>query len=182
MTKQINSPKMEASNHRTNQVPHTTRLRKMLLKQAHRKNWQHKREAHSCSPIMQLSRGEATIIFRLRTGHCKLRAHRRWMNQSISLCVTATARNLTKPQRSFERNALCGRARETTTGQDWPPQRPTSGVQPRTWRQQSNSLRPPDYSSNHSSWTQRRRRGRRCIPTEGQLVFPQWYEQFINKV
>ena len=46
----------------------------------------------------------------------------------------------------------------TTTGQKEPPQRPSSGVQPRTWRQQSSSLRPLDYSSNHSHRTQGRRR------------------------
>ena len=70
-TKQINLPKMDASNHRTNQASTSYNKAKKdaLLKLAHQKNWQHKREAHRCSPIMQLSRREATIIFRLVTAN-----------------------------------------------------------------------------------------------------------------
>jgi hypothetical protein len=57
---------------------------KMLLKQAHRKTWQRKRGEHGRDTLLHLSTKEATTIFCLRTGHCRLRAHLKWMNQMES--------------------------------------------------------------------------------------------------
>jgi len=75
------------------------------------------------------------------------------MSQSTSPCVTA--RKQTKPQSTSYRNALCGRARKTTTGQEEPPQRPSSGVQPRTTVKFVKATRLLVW---YSHWTLRRRR------------------------
>jgi hypothetical protein len=65
---------------------------KMLLKQAHHKTWQRKRGDHGRYTLLHLSRKEATTIFRLRTGHCRLREHLKRMNLSESArCVCQEA-------------------------------------------------------------------------------------------
>ena len=104
-----------------------------------------------------LRREQAAIICRLRTGHCRLRAHLRRIHLSdTALCASTQAdqtpahisldcplfpaqRNQTRPQHASCRTAHCSQPRGTRPGQWEQTSTPSCGDRPLTWKTRPDS-------------------------------------------